>query len=66
VITIEEARQADYNLSPSRFVSIVEEEEYRSIGEIINELERLEEERAIIESKLLAILKKENLYETNF
>jgi type I restriction enzyme M protein len=42
VITKEEARQADYNLSPSRFVSIAEEEEYRSIEEIEKELEELE------------------------
>jgi type I restriction enzyme M protein len=42
VITIEEARQADYNSSPSRFVSLAEEEEYRSIGEIREELESLE------------------------
>jgi type I restriction enzyme M protein len=60
VITIEEARQADYNLSPSRFVSIAEEEEYRSIGKIIEELKRLEVERKIIEEKLSAILNQLN------
>jgi type I restriction enzyme M protein len=60
VITIEEARQADYNLSPSRFVSIAEEEEYRSIGEIREELESLEVERKIIEDKLRAILNQLN------
>jgi type I restriction enzyme M protein len=60
VITKEEAKQADYNLSPSRFVSIAEEEEYRSIGEIVEELKRLEVERKIIEEKLSAILNQLN------
>ena len=60
VITKEEAKQADYNLSPSRFVSIAEEEEYRSIGEIREELESLEVERKIIEEKLRAILNQLN------
>jgi type I restriction enzyme M protein len=60
VITIEEARQADYNLSPSRFVSIVEEEQYRSIGEIREELKSLEVERKIIEEKLRVILNQLN------
>jgi len=56
VITKEEARQADYNLSPSRFVSIAEEEEYRSIGEIKSELKRLEEERRRVEERVDKIL----------
>jgi type I restriction enzyme M protein len=60
VITIEEARQADYNLSPSRFVSIVEEEQYRSIGEIREDLKSLEVERKIIEEKLRVILNQLN------
>ena len=58
VITIEDAREADYNLSPSRFVSIAEEEEYRSIEEIKVELERLEEERRMVEEKIIKILEK--------
>jgi type I restriction enzyme M protein len=57
VITKEEARQADYNLSPSRFVSIAEEEEYRSIGEIVEELKRLEEEGKELNEKVFKILK---------
>jgi type I restriction enzyme M protein len=56
VITKEEARQADYNLSPSRFVSVVEEEKYRPVEEIKKDLEKLEEERKKIETKVWGIL----------
>ncbi len=56
VITIDEAREADYNLSPSRFVSILEEENYRPISEIKADLEKLEEERKKVEMKLNKIL----------
>ena len=55
VITVQEARETDYNLSPSRFVSIAEEEEYRSVQEIKAELERLEEERRKVEEKIKKI-----------
>jgi len=58
VITIEEVREADYNLSPSRFVSIAEEEEYRSIEEIKAELKRLEEERRWVEERIDKILER--------
>jgi type I restriction enzyme M protein len=57
VITLEEAKEADYNLSPSRFVSVAEEENYRSISEIKSELEKIEEEREKVETKLDKILK---------
>jgi type I restriction enzyme M protein len=56
VITKEEAKEADYNLSPSRFVSVNEEEEYRSIEEIVNELKGLEEEGRRINEKVYRIL----------
>jgi len=56
VITKEEVRQADYNLSPSRFVSVVEEEKYRPVEEIKKDLEKLEEERKKIETKVWEIL----------
>jgi type I restriction enzyme M protein len=56
VITIGEVREADYNLSPSRFVSVAEEESYRDIGEIWAELEKLEEERKNVEEKIRKIL----------
>ena len=38
VITNEEAAEQDYNLSPSRYVDTSEEEEYRPIPEILEEL----------------------------
>jgi type I restriction enzyme M protein len=56
VITKEEVRQVDYNLSPSRFVSVVEEEKYRPVEEIKKDLEKLEEERKKIETKVWEIL----------
>jgi len=58
VITKEEAKETDYNLSPSRFVSIAEEEEYRAISEIMADLERLEDERRRVEEKVRKILGK--------
>ncbi|MCM8808478.1 MAG: SAM-dependent methyltransferase, partial [Candidatus Omnitrophica bacterium] len=56
IITLKNAAEADYNLSPSRFVSVIEEEKYRSIKEIKVDLEKLEEERKKIESKIKNIL----------
>lgn len=52
IITLEEAKEADYNLSPSRFVIAIEEEKYRSIEEIKKDLEKLEEERKMVEEKI--------------
>jgi len=57
VVTIEEAKEADYNLSPSRFVSVIEEEKYRPISEIKAELEKLEEERKKVEERVGEILR---------
>jgi type I restriction enzyme M protein len=56
VVTIEEVKENDYNLSPSRYVSITEEENYRSINEIRADLERLEEERKKVEREIMKIL----------
>ena len=56
VVTIEELKENDYNLSPSRYVSIIEEEKYRSISEIKSDLEKLEEERKRIEQEVSGIL----------
>lgn len=58
IITLEEAKQADYNLSPSRFISIFEEEKYRSMSEIKVDLERLEEEKEVLDKKIKEILAK--------
>jgi type I restriction enzyme M protein len=58
VITLEEAKEVDYNLSPSRFVSVIDEEEYRNINEIKVDLYKLENERKKIEEKVKKILEK--------
>ena len=58
IISLEEAKEADYNISPSRFVSIIEEEKYRPISEIKAELEGLEEERRKVEGKIAEIFNK--------
>ena len=57
IITLEEARKADYNLSPSRFVSVWEEEERRPVEEILKDLEMVENEKYEVEEKLKNILK---------
>jgi len=56
IVTIEELKENDYNLSPSRYVSIIEEEKYRSISEIKSDLEKLEEKRKRIDQELSKIL----------
>jgi len=61
IITKERARESDYNLSPSRFVSIIEEENYREIGEIVKEIKEVEKERVEIEKKIEKILSKLNV-----
>ncbi|MCM8808493.1 MAG: SAM-dependent methyltransferase, partial [Candidatus Omnitrophica bacterium] len=58
IITLKEAKEADFNLSPSRFVFVFDEEECRSISEIRAEIERVEKEKAKVEKKVKKILKK--------
>jgi type I restriction enzyme M protein len=58
IITLDQAKEVDYNISPSRFISIIEQENYRQITEIKAELEKVEEERKDIEEKLKIILSK--------
>lgn len=58
IITIEEAARNDYNLSPSRYVAVGEEEEYLPIDEVLVELAQVEEERREIDKELDAILRK--------
>ena len=58
IITFREVAEADYNLSPSRFVSVIEEEEYRPVEEITKELDEIEKERELVEEKVSKILKK--------
>jgi type I restriction enzyme M protein len=59
VVTIEEVKENDYNLSPSRYVSVIEEEKYRPIEEILSELHKIEKDIKEIEGKINKIF--ENL-----
>jgi type I restriction enzyme M protein len=58
IITIEEARKNDYNLSPSRYVSVDETEEIQSVEDILVELGKVEEEREEVDEELKEILTK--------
>ena len=58
ITTKEEAAKNDYNLSPSRYVSVGEKEEYLPIDEALVELAQVEEESKEIETELNAILEK--------
>jgi len=60
VITIEEAKEVDYNLSPSRFISVIEEEKYRPIKEILEELNQIEETKQKVEEQVRKIFKNLN------
>jgi len=58
VVTNEEAAANDYNLSPSRYVDTSEQEEYRPIPEILDELwgeGGLEEQAAKLDAELKRI-----------
>ena len=56
VITREQAAEADYNLSPSRWVGQAEGVTQRPIAEIIDELQRLGEEAREIDESLARML----------
>jgi type I restriction enzyme M protein len=58
VVTTDEVKENDYNLSPSRYVSVIEEEQYRPISEIKSDLEKLEEERKKVEERVRRIIEK--------
>ncbi len=58
IITLKDAGEADYNLSPSRFVMAIEEEKYRPIKEITKELDELEKTRQKVEERIKMVLKK--------
>lgn len=67
VITIDEAKMNDYNLSPSRYVSQNNTEEVLPLDEAIVELEEAEEERKESDRKLWEILKSlRNTYSEGF
>ena len=58
VITLEEAKAADYNLSPSQFVEVNEREKHRPIPEILKDLEAARAEREKADGELAEVLGK--------
>jgi len=58
IINLQDAAKTDYNLSPSRFVSVIEKEEYRPIEKITKELSQIEDEKQKVEGELKRILGK--------
>ena len=58
VITREQAEQADYNLSPSRWVGQTDAVEQRPISEIIADLQRLDDEAREIDTRLAKMLER--------
>ncbi len=58
VITREQAREADYNLSPSRWVGQTDTAVQRPITEIIAEIQRLEDEALDVDASLAKMLVK--------
>jgi len=58
VITTEQAREADYNLSPSRWVGHAETLGSVSIGELIDQAKLLANEARQIDERLFALLSK--------
>lgn len=58
VIDKDEIVKNDYNLSPTRYIHTAEEETYRPIGEILEDLKELEQEQKEIDIELKDIFKK--------
>ena len=58
VITREQATEADYNLSPSRWVGQADAVEQRSISEIIADMRRLDEEAHEVDASLARMLER--------
>ena len=57
IISNEQAAEADYNLSPSRWVGHTESVELASLPELLVELRKLDTEEAVFTKKLLSLLK---------
>lgn len=57
VITTEQAREVDYNLSPSRWAGSAATDDQRPLRDIIAELFRLDDEAREIDAKLAKLLK---------
>ena len=58
IIIKDEVVKNDYNLSPSRYVSLLEEVTYRPIPEILSELKSIQKEEIQMDKELDQILKK--------
>jgi len=58
IVTKEEIAKNDYNISPSRYIHISEEEEYRPIGEIWEEIEELNAEAKALDDSIKSIIEK--------
>lgn len=58
VITLEEAREADYNLSPSQFVEVNDREKHRPMLEILSDLKQARAERERADDVLAEVLRK--------
>jgi type I restriction enzyme M protein len=56
IVTREEIAKNDFNISPSLYIQTGAGEEYRPIAEIVEELETLDEEARITDTKLKGIL----------
>ena len=58
VITREQAAEADYNLSPSRWVGQSQYEETRSIPDLVDLLEKLSKDIQASDKRIFSMLKK--------
>lgn len=57
VITRQQVEEADYNLSPSRWVGQTSDEEHEGIGALARRLEHLSCEQTTLDAQLIALLK---------
>ena len=58
IITKDEVAKNDYNLSPSRYVSLLEEVTYRPVTQILSDLKAVQEEEKKADKELSRIFKK--------
>ncbi len=58
IVTREEIAKNDFNISPSRYINTGDDEEYRPISDIVDELNALEEEARVTDATLKTILKR--------
>lgn len=58
VVTLDQLAKEDYNISPSRYIHVVEAEAHRPIADILEELEALDAELAASNAALRSVLQK--------